>query len=515
MYFHHRNKRKWTVNILIFSFLLIFGWGSFVSAQDTGTNDPLCPENAFAIVGPEGAKINVESTYRVMSEESRNQVSVTYKLLREDNWLLSTSTDSVLPLTFDKLGNYILQATVIADKDCTYDLLAPITVYTTIYTYIGPQSDEIGFAHDALTNTWVLMKELLIGDDTVWAIDQQMSALFSDSAYYIQHADSLLIDNEVLASFLEQSSKLEQFLEIDLSNKDVYVFADISQSAFRRMTARYRDLVGIDTMYVVEKKFMGSFLTPLLLGRSLDTLDYVKVFSTTLEDSNKWLPVSYLVDYLLQWWFPIDTLIMILLLSFLVLVVSFAAQVVWLNVFGVFNPLLFGLSLYILGPALTIILFVAAFVTMLLVKRFTDKIYLLYSAKVALIVVVYSMICLLFFGLERLLWYGRIDYSMFHAPMILFPVMFIIMVGKTVFSEKFYLFGKGRRQWLLEFILMSLFVYWLVQWEGLQNFLLGYPESLIAIFVLTIVVGRFTGLQIFEYIRFLPLIKEYFEEEEE
>ncbi len=71
--------------------------------------------------------------------------------------------------------------------------------------------------------------------------------------------------------------------------------------------------------------------------------------------------------------------------------------------FGVFNPLLFGLSLYILGPALTIILFVAAFVTMLLVKRFTDKIYLLYSAKVALIVVVYSMICLLFFGLERLL----------------------------------------------------------------------------------------------------------------
>lgn len=127
-----------------------------------------------------------------------------------------------------------------------------------------------------------------------------MSRLFSDSAYYIQHADSLLIDNEVLASFLEQSSKLQQFLEIDLSSKDVYVFADISQSAFRRMTARYRDLVGIDTMYVVEKKFMGSFLTPLLLGRSLDTLDYVKVFSTTLEDSNKRLPVSYLVDYLLQ-----------------------------------------------------------------------------------------------------------------------------------------------------------------------------------------------------------------------
>ncbi len=167
MYFHYRNKCKWTVNILIFSFLLILGLSSIVSAQDSGDNEPLCPENAFAIVGPEGAKINAESTYRVMSEESRNQVSVTYKLLREDNRLLSTSTEAVLPLMFDKLGNYILQATVIADKDCTYDLLAPITVYTTIYTYIGPQSDEIGFAHDAITNSGVLMKELLIGDDTV------------------------------------------------------------------------------------------------------------------------------------------------------------------------------------------------------------------------------------------------------------------------------------------------------------------------------------------------------------
>lgn len=167
MNFHYRNKRKWTVNICIFSFLLFFGLGSIALAQNSGASDPLCPENAFTIVGPEGAKINVESTYRVMSEESRNQVSVTYKLLREDNWLLSTSTDAVLPLTLDKLGNYILQATVVADKDCTYDLLAPITVYSTIYTYIGPQSDEIGFAHDAITNSGVLMKELLIGDDTV------------------------------------------------------------------------------------------------------------------------------------------------------------------------------------------------------------------------------------------------------------------------------------------------------------------------------------------------------------
>jgi len=102
-----------------------------------------------------------------MSEESRNQVSVTYKLLNEDNELLSTNSDPVWQHSFDVLGNYILQAIVVADEDCTYDLLSPITVYNSIYTYIGPQSDEIGFANEAISNTGIVMKELLIGDDTL------------------------------------------------------------------------------------------------------------------------------------------------------------------------------------------------------------------------------------------------------------------------------------------------------------------------------------------------------------
>ncbi len=516
MYFQNRNKRKWWVAVGIFSFLVLLFAANFTQAQ-TGDEpvEPFCPAHWFTIAWIGSAKKAVPTTYRVMSDESRSEVKVKYVLTRNDNEVVATSNDAVRPITFDKLGEYQLKATVTADKTCTYELLFSITAYDTIYTYIWPKSDEIAFAHEAITNTGVVMKELVVGDDTLGGVDQQIGKIFSDNIYYIQNANSLLIDNSALSSFLEQSSKLQQYLDIDLSNKDVYVFANISQSAFRRMTAVYRDLVGIETMYVVEKKFMGSFLTPLLLGRPVDKLDFVKVFSTSLENSNKLLPVSYLVDYLLQKWFPIDTLVMILLLSFLALVISFAAQVVGLNVFGVFNPLLFGLSLYILWPALTILLMLAAFVTMLLIKRFTDKVYLLYTAKVALIVVVYCVTCLLCFAVERLIGYNLVEYSMFSAPLILFPILFLIMVGKTVFSEKFYLFGEWRRQGLVEFIIMSLVIYRLVQWTALQNFLLGYPEVLIVIFVLTIIIGRFTWLQIFEYIRFFPLIKEYFEEDEE
>lgn len=495
---------------------LLFATIGFSHAQNAGVqNDPTCPVNAFTIQGEATPKTNIPTSYRIMTEESWNEVKVNYILQWSDNQRISTNNQAVRELVFDDLGEYTILATVTADEDCVYELGLPIQAYATIYTYIWPPSDEITFAHQGIVDSGVVMKELIVGNEGLGAIDQQMDKVFTDNAYYIQHADSLLIDNGVLSSFLEHSWKLKQFLQVDLSKIDVYVFADISQSAFRRMTATYRDLVGIETMYVVEKKFMGSFLTPLLLGREVDQLDFVKLFSISLDDSNRLLPVSYLVDYLLQGWFPIDTLIIILLVSFLALVISFAAQVVWLNVFGVINPLLFGLALYILGPTLTIILWLAAFITMLITKRFTDRVYLLYSAKVSLIVIVYCVICLLLFGVERYLGYGWIDYTMFHAPLILFPFLFLILVGKTVLTEKFFVFGKWRWQGLVEFIVMSLIVYRGVQRTGLQNFLLWYPETLVIIFILTIVVGRFTGLQIFEYIRFFPLIKEYFEEEEE
>jgi len=49
----------------------------------------------------------------------------------------------------------------------------------------------------------------------------------------------------------------------------------------------------------------------------------------------------------------------------------------------------------------------------------------------------------------------------------------------------------------------------------LKHLLLAFPELLIVIFILNIAVGRFTGLQLLEYFRFMPLIKKSSEESEE
>jgi hypothetical protein len=49
----------------------------------------------------------------------------------------------------------------------------------------------------------------------------------------------------------------------------------------------------------------------------------------------------------------------------------------------------------------------------------------------------------------------------------------------------------------------------------LKHLLLAFPELLILIFLLNIAVGRFTGLQLLEYFRFMPLLKNSSGSEEE
>jgi len=62
-------------------------------------------------------------------------------------------------------------------------------------------------------------------------------------------------------------------------------------------------------------------------------------------------------------------------------------------------------------------------------------------------------------------------------------------------------------------MIVSAVVYGILSWDVLKQFLLSYPEIILIIFLLNIFVGRFTGLQLLEYIRFIPLLEKESENE--
>ena len=87
------------------------------------------------------------------------------------------------------------------------------------------------------------------------------------------------------------------------------------------------------------------------------------------------------------------------------------------------------------------------------------------------------------------------------------------MVADKIFHEDINIWSRAGIISFVQFIIISLVTYLLLSSTTLQQFLISYPDSLFAILLLNFVIGRYTGLQLFEYIRFTPLIKKLQEEE--
>jgi hypothetical protein len=82
-------------------------------------------------------------------------------------------------------------------------------------------------------------------------------------------------------------------------------------------------------------------------------------------------------------------------ITLLVLVISTLRQIVGLSVFGVYQPLLFALTLFLIGRKATVFFIVIAVLTTLIVRVFSTYVHLLQSAKTSLLVCLYTLLLLL------------------------------------------------------------------------------------------------------------------------
>lgn len=97
---------------------------------------------------------------------------------------------------------------------------------------------------------------------------------------------------------------------------------------------------------------------------------------------------------------------------------------------------------------------------------------------------------------------------------MVFPVILMLIMSEKLFPS-FKFWTKQRRIGILEFVIIVGVSYGILQWQTVSDFLLSYPEFLIVILIANIIIGRFSGLQLLELIRFMPLLKKHLDQEEE
>ncbi|MDR2415605.1 MAG: hypothetical protein LBD75_03185 [Candidatus Peribacteria bacterium] len=111
--------------------------------------------------------------------------------------------------------------------------------------------------------------------------------------------------------------------------------------------------------------------------------------------------LSYFIDEAINHGISLQLLGTLLLISLLVLMISTLRQGVGLSVFGVYQPLFFALTLFLIGRKATLFFSVIAIGATLLIRMFSKHVHLLQSTKISLLVCLYSILLLIGFWIDQ------------------------------------------------------------------------------------------------------------------
>lgn len=387
--------------------------------------------------------------------------------------------------------------------------------YKNFIIYLWEQGEEfdLGFQQN-FDKKRTLLKEIFISENKNFS-EEEILTKIQDNIPDIQASKILIINTSKFDVLLQILGELHASENLNLKDKTIYLVTNSNKFFLKRILSKYIKPIEITKIYTLSQNKLLNFLSTLSLDKITNEEEYITPFSLSFHETPKYLAISYLVDRLIYHGFPIELITMFLVLSLGTLLVSILRQVVGFSIFGVYSPLLFAISLSILGIPFSLALLAIWLVAKLILRLFTKRMYLLHNAKTSLLILLYFFLMLLIFWLNSIFWLNLIDPQLFANGYIIFPMIFIILVSDKVFNEWFKPFSLGRRIAFAEFLIVSFAVYGLFYRTGLKHLLLAFPELLILIFVLNIAVGRFTGLQLLEYFRFMPLIKKSSESEEE
>ncbi len=518
--------------------VLWFGWSIYwqetVALEDQGasqeyetgeeyveemTQDEECIEGRYSIQGQTDIKpgLHKYSIERHDFATGNNIQSIQYFLKKWDD-IIDQKGVQTYSYEFTTPWTKTLEVLIKEKWGCEYELSKEINIYDQVFVYVGRfesyfdsdiffrqfQQDNILFQNIVFDSEWMVSEENII---------QKLS----DNRRLLGMVDNIIINADNFASIFESVSRVDNLYDIGLNYKDIVLVTDVQKNFLQNFLAKYLNIVDLQKIYILPEDKVITLLEDIweTQGFVSNEKGYLDVLSVSIQDTPRLYFLSYMVDYLIYQWLPINLLGLMMSVVVGVIVISFFRQVIGFSVFGVFSPILFALAMVVFGMQLGLALLFVSFLATGVVKIITSKMYLLYSAKVALLITVYILLIVAFLWVDDFYGLGIVDLEMFLNSYILFPMFFVVIAWNKVFRKKKNFLKIGWWIYFAEFLIISFSVYLILGSNNLQYYLISYPEILIGLFVLNVIVGRFTWLQVLEYLRFMPLLKRRFQDEEE
>ena len=200
---------------------------------------------------------------------------------------------------------------------------------------------------------------------------------------------------------------------------------------------------------------------------------------------------------------PANVLVLILLFPVVASMIAASRHIIGLQGFGVYIPAVLAVALLSTGIITGILLFIAILISASIGKTIFRKFRLQYLPRTALTL---WLVSLAVFGLLLGSPYlAEVDINL--IAVTIFPILVLILLSENFIEAQ--LAGSQHRaiELTIETIFLAVLSALFMRTEEVQRFVIVYPEfTIIMVFVIDMLVGRFTGLRLTEYLRFRPIL---------
>ena len=95
------------------------------------------------------------------------------------------------------------------------------------------------------------------------------------------------------------------------------------------------------------------------------------------------------------------------------------------------------------------------------------------------------------------------------ASVSIFPILIMITLVEKFIAVQIEKGNQTAMLLALETLLISIIGFYIASWEGLIRFLVAYPWTILFTIPINIILGKWTGLRLTEYLRFKDVIKKF------
>ena len=310
----------------------------------------------------------------------------------------------------------------------------------------------------------------------------------------------------VLSKFAQKAEDLEGMdindkVIVNISEGGFNSIARYAQSTFDILNPKYILLTKESAIdYVIEAKKADEILKSVRdFGINHNLISFYS--ERGIKDLGVTNFMSYTINYLINRGVSTDNIILMLMLPIIATIVAFSRQFLGIKTFGIYTPTIITLSLIATGLKYGLTIFLVILISATLARFLLKRFRLLYLPRMAIVLSIVAFTILAMFVV------GATTNRTGIIGLSILPILVLIILAEKFIAVQM---EKGPRTAVilsLETILVSVACYYVASWDFLTTLILAYPESLLLTFLINILMGKWVGLRISEYIRFREINK--------